>query len=217
LAFLPDADLFRAIQAGKASVETAEIERFSTTGLLLKSGKFLEADVVVSATGFNLCVMGDIEFAVDGVPVNFADTVTYRGMMFTGVPNLFYVFGYLRSSWTLRADLVSDFVCRLLNHMKARALDVVEVALRPEDTVLPRLPWIDPENFNPGYLMRSLHLLPKRLDKPEWQHSQDYSSDRKTFPAIDLDAHEFVYEGRRATPDVTARGASAAFSDCGLG
>jgi cation diffusion facilitator CzcD-associated flavoprotein CzcO len=208
LAFVPDADLFHTIQAGKASVETAGIERFSPTGLLLKSGKFLEADVVVSATGFNLCVMGDIEFSVDGVPVNFADTVTYRGMMFTGVPNLFYVFGYLRSSWTLRADLVSDFVCRLLNHMKARTLDVVEVALRPEETVLPRLPWIDPENFNPGYLMRSLHLLPKRLDKPEWQHSQDYSSDRKTFPAIDLDANEFVYGGRRATPEVTGRGAA---------
>lgn len=193
LAFIPDADLFRAIQSGKASVETDEIERFTAEGLLLKSGKTLPADVVVTATGFNLSVMGDIEFAVDGRPVNFADTVTYRGMMFTGVPNMAYVFGYLRSSWTLRADLVADFVCRLLNHMKSCQMTRIEVALRPQDAGLPRLPWIDPENFNPGYLQRSLHLMPKRLANPEWQHSQDYTADQKSFPSIDLDAPEFVY------------------------
>lgn len=209
LAFLPDADLFRAIQAGKASVETDEIERFTQTGLMLKSGKLLDADVVVTATGFNLCVMGDIQFSVDGEPVNFADTVTYRGMMFTGVPNLFYVFGYLRSSWTLRVDLVSDFVCRMLKHMQARGAKKVEVALGPEDIAAPRLPWIDPENFNPGYLMRSVHLMPKRLNEPEWQHSQDYLSDRKTFPAVNLDAPEFVYDGRRIALPTAARGATA--------
>jgi cation diffusion facilitator CzcD-associated flavoprotein CzcO len=198
LAFLPDADLFRTLQAGKARVETDEIERFTQRGLLLKSGKFLEADIVVTATGFNLCVMGDIQFTVDTESVNFAETVTYRGLMFTGVPNLAYIFGYLRSSWTLRADLVGDFVCRLLKHMRARGVQQVAVALRPEDAALPRLPWIDPENFNPGYLMRSVHLLPKRLDRPEWQHSQDYSSDRQAFPAIDLNGPEFVYDGRRA-------------------
>ena len=193
LAFIPDADLFRALQSGKASVETDEIERFTEGGLLLKSGKTLPADVIVTATGFNLCVMGDIEFAVDGRPVNFADTVTYRGMMFTGVPNMAYVFGYLRSSWTLRADLVADFVCRLLTRMKSRKMARVEVTLRPQDAGLPRLPWVDPENFNPGYLMRALDLMPKRLARPEWQHSQDYASDRKSFPSIDLDAPEFVY------------------------
>jgi cation diffusion facilitator CzcD-associated flavoprotein CzcO len=204
LAFVPDADLFHAIRAGKAGVETDEIERFTEKGLQLQSGKLLEADVVITATGFNLCVLGDIEFVVDGESVNFAETVTYRGMMFTGVPNLFQVFGYLRSSWTLRADLVSDFVCRLLNEMKARGAGQVEVALRPEDIALPRLPWIDAENFNPGYLLRSVHLMPKRLDKPEWQHSQDYSSDRRSFPAIDLGAPEFVYDGRRARPEIGA-------------
>jgi cation diffusion facilitator CzcD-associated flavoprotein CzcO len=204
LAFVPDADLFRAIQAGKANVETDEIERFTAEGLLLQSGKLLEADVVITATGFNLCVMGDIEFVVDGKSVNFAETVTYRGMMFTGLPNLFHVFGYLRSSWTLRADLVGDFVCRVLNYMKARGARQVEMALRPEDTALPRLPWIDAENFNPGYLLRSVHLMPKRLDKPEWQHSQNYSSDRRSFPVIDLEAPEFVYDGRRARPEIGA-------------
>src|SRR5208283_2411663 len=106
-------------------------------------------------------------------PLVFSDTVTYHGMMFTGVPNMAWVFGYFRASWTLRADLIADFVCRLLNHMRARGAKKVEVALRREDQGLPRLPWMDPENFNPGYLMRGMHLLPKRLDRPEWQHTQD--------------------------------------------
>ncbi|WP_199699237.1 hypothetical protein [Oleomonas cavernae] len=119
--------------------------------------------------------------------------MTYRGMMFTGMPNLVWVFGYFRASWTLRADLIGDFVCRLLNHMKAKGASRVEVALRPQDRDMPLLPWIDPENFNPGYLMRGMHLLPKRGDKPEWQHTQDYWAERKELPAIDLDDEAFVY------------------------
>jgi cation diffusion facilitator CzcD-associated flavoprotein CzcO len=114
-------------------------------------------------------------------------------MMFTGVPNLLWVFGYFRASWTLRADLLSDFVCRLLAHMKEKGAKRVEVKLRPEDRDMPLLPWMDPANFNPGYLMRSMHLLPKRGDKPEWQHTQDYWREKKEIPAIDLDAKEFVY------------------------
>ena len=110
----------RASRAGKASVVTDEIERFTEKGILLKSGKTLEADIIVTATGFNLSVLGDIDFTIDGKPLDFADTVTYRGMMFTGVPNMVWVFGYFRASWTLRADLVGDFVCRLLKHMKAK-------------------------------------------------------------------------------------------------
>ena len=120
IAFVPDGDFLKAISAGKASVVTDEIERFTEKGILLKSGKSLEADIIVTATGFNLSVLGDIEFAIDGKPLDFAETVTYRGMMFTGVPNMVWVFGYFRASWTLRADLVADFVCRLLNHMKAQ-------------------------------------------------------------------------------------------------
>jgi cation diffusion facilitator CzcD-associated flavoprotein CzcO len=193
LAFVPDGDLFKGIQAGKASVVTDEIERFTEKGVLLKSGRELEADIIVTATGFEISVLGDIAFTIDGKPLNLADTVTYRGMMFTGVPNLLWVFGYFRASWTLRADLLADFVCRLLMHMKQRGAQRVEVALRPEDQGMPLLPWIDPDNFNPGYLMRALHLLPKRGPKPEWQHTQDYWSERKEIPAIDLDGKEFVY------------------------
>jgi cation diffusion facilitator CzcD-associated flavoprotein CzcO len=195
IAFVPDGDLFRGIAAGKASVVTDEIERFIESGILLKSGKLLEADIIVTATGFNLNVLGDIEFTIDGKPLVFSDTVTYRGMMFTGVPNLVWVFGYFRASWTLRVDLIADFVCRLFNHMKLIGAKKVTPALRPEDKDMPLLPWIDPENFNPGYLMRAMHLLPKRGDKPEWQHTQDYWREKDTFPAIDLDDPAFVYEG----------------------
>jgi cation diffusion facilitator CzcD-associated flavoprotein CzcO len=114
-------------------------------------------------------------------------------MMFTGVPNLLWIFGYFRASWTLRVDLLSDFVCRLLNHMDRAGKRRVEVALRPEDRNLPKLPWIDPDNFNPGYLMRAMDRLPQRLDKPEWQHTQDYWREKAEIPAIDLDGKEFVY------------------------
>ena len=185
--------MFNAIAEGKVSVVTDEIERFIETGILLKSGTLLEADIVLTATGFNLCVLGDIAVTIDGAPLVFSDTVTYRGMMFTGVPNLAWVFGYFRASWTLRTDLVADFVCRLLNHMKARGARRVVPALRPEDRDMPLLPWIDPDNFNPGCMMRSMHLLPRRGDKPEWAHTQDYWAEKDAFPAIDLDDPEFVY------------------------
>ncbi|MFN3523169.1 MAG: flavin-containing monooxygenase [Phenylobacterium sp.] len=193
IAFIPDGDLFQAARKGKVSVVTDEIDRFTEKGILLKSGEELEADVIVTATGFNLNVLGDIDFTIDGKPLNFADTVTYRGMMFTGVPNMIWVFGYFRASWTLRADLIGDFVCRLLKHMQDKGAKKVEVALRPEDKDMPLLDWIDPENFNPGYLMRAMHLLPKRGDKPEWQHTQDYWAEKDELPAIDLDGAEFRY------------------------
>jgi cation diffusion facilitator CzcD-associated flavoprotein CzcO len=193
IAFIPDGDLFQGVRDGKASVVTDEIERFTETGIQVRSGEVLQADVIVTATGFNLNVLGDIDCQIDGAPLVFGDTVTYRGMMFTGVPNMAWVFGYFRASWTLRSDLVADFVCRLLNHMKAKGVRSVVPALRPEDAGMPRLPWIDPENFNPGYMMRGMHLLPKRLDTPEWSHTQDYWNEKDAIPAIDLDGAEFVY------------------------
>jgi cation diffusion facilitator CzcD-associated flavoprotein CzcO len=193
IAFVPDADLFLGIKSGKASVVTDEIDRFTETGILLKSGQMLKADIIVTATGFHLSALGDIAFVIDGKALDFGDTVTYRGMMFTGVPNMAWVFGYFRASWTLRTDMVADFVCRLLRRMKEKGASKVEMTLRPEDHNMPLLPWIDPENFNPGYMMRNMHLLPRRGDKPEWQHSQDYWAEKDQFPAIDLDDEAFVY------------------------
>ncbi len=193
IAFVPDGDLFQGINAGKATMVTDEIELFTPAGVKLKSGAELKADVIITATGFNLSVLGDVPFSVDGEPVNFADTVTYRGMMFTGVPNMVWVFGYFRASWTLRVDLLGDFVCRLLKHMDASGVKRVELAIPEADRGMEILPWIDPENFNPGYLMRSMHLLPKRGAKHEWQHTQDYWREKEEIPAIDLGAAEFRY------------------------
>ncbi len=119
-------------------------------GVRTTSGEEIEADIVVAATGFHLSVMGDIPFVVDGKPVDWRDTVKYRGMMFTGVPNLVWVFGYFRASWTLRVDMLGDFVCRLLTHMKEIGAKRVDVALRDEDADMEILPWIEHENFNPG-------------------------------------------------------------------
>ncbi len=194
LAFVPEGDLFQGIKSGKASVVTDEIDRFTEKGVLLKSGKVLEADIIVTATGFNLSVLGDIAFDVDGQPVEWPSTVTYRGMMFTGVPNMVWVFGYFRASWTLRVDLLGDFVCRLLNHMDRMGVKSVRPELRPEDKDMPILPWIDEENFNPGYMLRRIHLMPKRGNKPEWQHNQDYWAEKDEFPEIDLEDAAFVYQ-----------------------
>lgn len=194
LAFVPDGDLFAGIKSGKASMVTDEIETFTEKGVLLKSGSEIAADLIITATGFNLCVLGDIPFVVDGAQVDFAETVTYRGMMFTGVPNLAWVFGYFRASWTLRVDLMGDFICRLLNHMDDVHAVKVTPRLRPEDASMPISSWMDPENFNPNYLMRSQHLMPKRGNISEWQHNQDYWVERDILPTASLVDGCLVYK-----------------------
>ena len=194
LAFVPDGDIFKGIAAGKATMVTDHIDRFTDKGVLLKSGQELEADIIVTATGFNLCVLGDIAFSVDGQSVDFSDTVTYRGMMFTGVPNMVWIFGYFRASWTLRVDLIGDFVCRLLKYMDEHGYSAVTPQLPEDRQGEQRLCWIDEKNFNPNYLKRSMHLMPRRLDDPEWQHTQDYWREKEDIPAIQLDDEVFRYQ-----------------------
>lgn len=195
IAAVPDGDLFKSVTSGKVSVVTDHIERFTERGILLKSGKQLEADIIVTATGFNLSILGDIDFTIDGKALDFSQTVTYRGMMFTGIPNFAWVMGYFRAaSWTLRVDMVADFVCRLLNHIDQRGAAKVTVSLREQEKDMKLLPWIDEELFNPGYMMRSQHLLPRRGEDRQWAHSQDYWWERDVFPAIDLDDAPFEYD-----------------------
>jgi len=194
VAFVPEGDLFAAIREGKASVVTDHIAQFDESGIQLQSGERIDCDVVVTATGFELAVMGEIPFSVDGNPVDFSKTVSYRGTMFAGIPNLAWVYGYGRYSWTLRVELVGNFVCRLLSHMRSHGLKSVSPTLRPEDADMELSPWIDPDDLNAGYLMRSLHRLPKKGSKPEWQHSQDYVYERSAFPAIDLRDPIFAYQ-----------------------
>ncbi len=198
LAYVPDGDLFQAVAAGKASVVTDTIDTFTASGVRTSSGQEIEADIVVAATGFNLLMMGGIPFSVDGQPVDWHQTVNYRGMMFTGVPNMVWVMGYFRASWTLRVDMLGDFVCNLLNHMDARGAKRIDVALREEDHNMPLGDWIENDNFNPNYLLRGMKQLPKRGDKPEWRHNQDYWAERDEIPATDLEASEFLYDGVRA-------------------
>jgi monooxygenase len=193
LAVVPDGDLFTALREGTASVVTDTIETFTETGIRLTSGEELEADVVVTATGFDLSLFGGVAFTVDGEPVDFPERVTWRGIMISGVPNMAYVFGYFRNSWTLRADLVSEFVCRLLAHMQEQGASVVVPTLRPEDADMPVRPWADPENFNPGYVMRSMHLMFKQGDREPWTHLLEYAQERTTLPAADLDDKSLQY------------------------
>lgn len=199
LAFCPDGDVFQAVRAGKASVVTDTIDRFTERGVRTASDEEIEADIIVAATGFNLSVMGTMEVSVDGERIDWHDTLTWRGMMFTGVPNLAWVMGYFRASWTLRVDMLGDFVCRLLGHMRARGATRVEVAPPPALAAMPRGPWIDPGNFNPGYLQRGLAQLPQAGAERSWRHTQDYWHEKDEFPRIDLDGPEFRYTGHTPT------------------
>ena len=193
LAVVPDGDLFTALREGTASVVTDTIETFTETGIRLTSGEELEADVVVTATGFDLSLFGGVAFTVDGEPVDFPERVTWRGVMISGVPNMAYVFGYFRNSWTLRADLVSEFVCRLLAHMEEQGATTVVPTLRPEDADMPLRPWADPENFNAGYVMRSVHLMFKQGDREPWTHMLEHDEEVELLPKADLDDGSLVY------------------------
>ncbi len=193
LAVVPDGDLFKSIRAGQASVVTDQIESFMHDGIQLKSGQALEADVIITATGFNMCVLGDIDFVIDGEPLDVSQCVGHRGIMYTGVPNLAWMFGYLRTSWTMRADLIAGFVCRIFQHMDDNHYEVVTPQLRAEDADMPLLPFIDEENFNAGYLMRSMHLLPKQGDREPWVFSQDYYTEKHTIAATDLEDGSLQY------------------------
>jgi cation diffusion facilitator CzcD-associated flavoprotein CzcO len=193
IAYVPDGDLFEAIKSGKVSVVTDHIDRFTERGILTRSGDLLEADIIVTATGFDLCVMGDIAFDLDGEPVDFAQTFTYHGFMNSGLPNMASVFGYLRTSWTMRVDLLCDLVCRLLNHMDANGVTSVTPTLLESEQNMERRPWIAADDFNPGYLQRSLHLLPKQGDHAPWTFCNDYYLERDMLPALDLDEPHLVY------------------------
>jgi cation diffusion facilitator CzcD-associated flavoprotein CzcO len=193
IAVVPDGDLFAALREGKASIVTDTIESFTEHGIRVSSGEEIPADIVVSATGFNMSILGDVAFMVDGDPVDFTEHVTWRGIMINGLPNMAYVFGYFRHSWTLRVDLVSDLVARLLSHMQDQGATMVVPTLRPEDADMQLRPWSDPENFNPGYVMRSQHILFKQGDREPWTHMLEHEQEREILPKADLDDGTLVY------------------------
>ncbi len=175
LCLVPDDDLFEAIKRGKASVATGRIKRFVEGGVELDSGEMLEADILVTATGLRLAVGGKIAISQDGEPVTFADRFYYKGCMFSNLPNLAVVFGYLNASWTLRADINSEFVCRVLNEMERRGSDVA-VPVLPADHGLEEDDLFD---FSSGYIQRGKHIMPKSATTYPWRLNQEYVFDRK--------------------------------------
>ncbi|MET0983167.1 MAG: NAD(P)/FAD-dependent oxidoreductase, partial [Telluria sp.] len=171
---VPDGDLFCAIREGRASVATDEIERFTPSGLQLKSGRELQADIVVTATGLRMHILGGIAVGVDGVPFKASEAMSYKGMMLSDLPNCAMTFGYTNASWTLKADLTAAYVCRLLRYMDRHGL-AIAVARRAPD-VEPR-PFL---SFTSGYVQRAHDLLPRQGSRRPWQVYQNYLQDLVT-------------------------------------
>jgi cation diffusion facilitator CzcD-associated flavoprotein CzcO len=172
LCLVPDGDLFKAIREKRASVVTREIDRFTKNGIRLKDGSELEADIIVTATGLNLQVLGGMEVSVDGRIIDFARTLNYKGMMYSDVPNLASSFGYTNASWTLKCDLTCEYVCRLINYMDRHGYkQCVAHNLDPDITELPSL------DFSSGYVQRSIAKMPKQGSKRPWRLYQNYALD----------------------------------------
>lgn len=168
---VPDGDLFKAVRSGRASVVTDAIERFTPGGIRLASGRELAADIVVTATGLELNTLGDMALSIDGRPLDPAQTMAYKGMMFSGVPNLVQTFGYTNASWTLKADLTADFTCRLMRHLARHGL---AAATPRRDPAVREAPFLD---FSSGYVQRALAKLPKQGDRKPWRLYQNYLLD----------------------------------------
>jgi monooxygenase len=172
LCLVPDGDLFEALSEGRASVVTDQIETFTEKGIRLASGAELDADLIVTATGLNLLALGGMQLAVDGRDVEVSETMSYKGMMLSGVPNMAIAFGYTNASWTLKADLTCEYVCRLLNHMDAHGY--VECRPRERDPEMPEEPFID---FSSSYVLRSIDKFPKQGARAPWRLYQNYALD----------------------------------------
>ena len=177
LCLVPNGDLFKSIRNGKVSVVTETIDRFTPDGILLKTGEELKADIIVTATGLNLVTLGQVEFRIDGNPVDFSETWIYKGLAYSDVPNLISTFGYINASWTLRADINSSYACRLLNHMRKTGAKRATPRLRESDMDMPRRNWI--EGFSSGYMKRSMSEMPKQGDREPWLNTQDFYKDKK--------------------------------------
>jgi cation diffusion facilitator CzcD-associated flavoprotein CzcO len=177
LCLVPDDDLFEAMKAGRAEIVTGHIEAFEAGGVRLKSGELIEADIIVTATGLKLAIAGKIDVSLNGEPVDFSERFYYKGCMFSNLPNLAVVFGYLNASWTLRADINSDYICRVLNTIRERDVSIAVPVLTPEGEAA--LEEDDVFDFSSGYIKRSKHIMPKNAVSYPWRLNQEYLLDRK--------------------------------------
>lgn len=185
LCLIPDGDLYEALNSGTASVVTDHIDTFDERGIVLRSGERLDADIVITATGLQLVTVGEMDFTVDGDQVDFSETWTYKGLAYSDIPNMVSSFGFINASWTLRADITCDYVCRLLNHMRDTGSDYCVPRLRPSDADMPRRPWID--DFSSGYMQRMMAMMPKQGDREPWVNTQRYHSDIKLIVKAPVD------------------------------
>jgi monooxygenase len=199
MCMVPDGDLFRSIRHGDADIVTGHIETFTENGIRLQSGQEVEADVVVTATGLNLQMFGGAELVVDGEPVHLPDTMAYKGMMLTGVPNLVYMIGYTNASWTLKVDLVAEYVCRLLAHMHAHGYR--SAVPRSIDPTVTEEPFLD---FGAGYVQRSIHELPKQGSKAPWKLAMNYAIDVVTLRRGRVDGPEMAFDAPAASGRATS-------------
>jgi cation diffusion facilitator CzcD-associated flavoprotein CzcO len=195
MCLVPNGDLFQSIREGRTSVVTDQIETFTEQGLKLRSGAELEADLVVTATGLDLQVLGNLQLAVDGRDIDLPRTMSYKGMMYSDVPNLASAFGYTNASWTLKCDLTCEYVCRLLNHMDRHGY--VQCTPRNTDPSIAEMPWID---FTSGYVQRSLARFPKQGSRAPWRLYQNYALDmmKLRFASVDDGVMEFAGKLSRA-------------------
>ena len=199
LCLVPDADMFRQIKAGRASVVTDQIETFTATGIRLKSGQELKADIIVSATGLVLEVWNGIEVSVDGTRIDPGQTLGYKGMMYDGVPNLASTFGYTNASWTLKCDLTCEFVCRVLNHMKKTGQRQVMPVNDTGDVA--SAPWLD---FSSGYVQRAMEKWPKQGTRVPWKLDQNYAKDLMNLRYARLDDGVLRFSNPTAKPQQIA-------------
>jgi cation diffusion facilitator CzcD-associated flavoprotein CzcO len=196
LCLVPDGDLFKALRSGKASVATDRIKTFTETGIELESGATLDADIVVTATGLNLLALGGTQFAVDGRDVDLGETIAYKGMMLGGVPNMAFATGYTNASWTLKADLVCQYVCRLVNHMHDNGYrQVTPLAPDPSE---PTHPFID---LASGYVLRSVDQFPRQGDRLPWRLHQNYPRDIAMLRFGSLEDEGIEFSNREPVPD----------------
>lgn len=206
LCLVPDGDLFKALRKGRASVVTDHIERFTETGIRLKSGGELAADIVVTATGLKLIAFGGMKIVMDGITVDLPKTMSYKGLMLSGVPNFAFTLGYTNASWTLKADLTSEYVCRVLNFMDRHG----HRQCTPEnhDPSVTELPFID---FSSGYVQRALGEFPKQGSKTPWKLRQNYALDIHALRHARLDDGALQFAGgARASARQSAGRARAA-------
>jgi len=197
LCLVPDSDFFKAVRADKADILTDHIEAVTESGITLKSGKKLDADIIVTATGLKMAVGGKVSFAVDGQPVSISDQFYYKGCMFSNIPNLALVFGYLNASWTLKADIVSEYVCRLLNHMDATSTSIARPVLADPDALEEE----DIFDFSSGYIQRSLDLFPRTSTSLPWQLNQDYLFEKKVLTERPVDDGILKFYGPNSAAD----------------